>query len=124
MGIIKTASEVNSLETLDYQAIGARVRRSRIQHKLSQEQLAEQCNLSTSFLGHIERGTRKMSLETLTSLANALDISTDYLLADRPAPSEQVISVLLTEAAQRLSKEKYQRLENAIKALINSADLL
>ena len=48
---------------------------------MTQEQLAEKLQLSTSFLGHIERGTRKASLETLIALCNALDVSPNYLLA-------------------------------------------
>ena len=50
---------------IDYISIGNRIRTARTNLSLSQEQLAEKCNLSTSFIGHIERGSRKMSLETL-----------------------------------------------------------
>ena len=49
---------------------------------MTQEQLAEQAGISLSFLGHIERGTRKASLDTLVGIANALKISTDILLQD------------------------------------------
>ena len=112
------------MNTIDYKAIGFRIKKLRIQKNLSQEQLAEQCNISTSFLGHVERGTRKMSLETLVTLSSVLNVSIDYLLADRPVSREKVITPLLEEASQRLSESQYQRLENAIKALINSADLL
>ncbi|MBR2000764.1 MAG: helix-turn-helix transcriptional regulator [Firmicutes bacterium] len=112
------------MNTVDYKAIGIRIKNTRIQNHLSQEQLAERCNISTSFLGHIERGTRKMSLETLVTLSTVLDVSIDYLLADRPVSGEKAIAPLLEEASQRLSEVQYQRLENAIKALIHSADLL
>lgn len=109
---------------LNYKAIGKRVRKLRLDKCLSQELLAEQCDISTSFLGHIERGTRKMSLETLVRLAAVLDVSTDYLLADRSLTSEHVLAALLSETARRLPPEQYKRLENAVKALIASADLL
>lgn len=52
---------------VDYAAMGSRVRRLRLAQHMTQEQLAEACNISFSFLGHIERGTRKMSLETLAA---------------------------------------------------------
>ena len=32
-------------------------------------------------MGHVERGTRKASLETLVALSNALGVGVDYLLA-------------------------------------------
>ena len=31
-------------------------------------------------MGHIERGTRKASIDTLVEIANAMKVSTDYLL--------------------------------------------
>ena len=49
---------------------------------ISQEQLARQVGVTTSFIGHLERGSRKASLETLVALANALHVGVDYLLCD------------------------------------------
>lgn len=67
---------------MNYEALGKRIRAHRKLCRMTQEQLSEQAGISLSFLGHIERGTRKASLETLVSLANALKISTDMLLQD------------------------------------------
>ncbi len=66
---------------MDYADLGKRVRRHRTDLHMTQENLAQQIGVSTSFIGHVERGTRKASLETLVALANALDVSLDYLLA-------------------------------------------
>ena len=72
---------------IDYNELGRRVRVQRKQHHLTQEALAEQIDISDSFMGHIERGTRSVSLETLIKLANALNISVEYLLQpNAPAP--------------------------------------
>ena len=49
---------------LDYRAIGLRVRGLRQQQELTQESLAELVGVSPSFVGHIERGEKKASLET------------------------------------------------------------
>lgn len=65
---------------IDYIQMGRRIKQVRKEKHLTQEQLAEACGLSTSFLGHIERGSRVASLETLHSLCRALDVSADYLL--------------------------------------------
>ena len=67
---------------MDYTALGERIRKARIKMNLTQETLASQIEVSTSFIGHIERGTRKASLETLVKLANALRTGVDALLAD------------------------------------------
>ena len=65
-----------------YRMVGKRVRQLRLQKKLTQEQLAERAGISTSFLGHIERGTRKASLDTVIKLCNALQVSPSLLLQD------------------------------------------
>lgn len=65
---------------LDYRAMGMRIRQLRKQHRLTQAELAEQVGISTSFMGHIERGTRIASLETLVSLSSTLDVSLDALV--------------------------------------------
>lgn len=65
---------------MDYKAIGKRVRLRRQIMELTQEQLAEKIGVCTSFIGHIERGTRKLSVETLYALCKALGTSSDFLL--------------------------------------------
>ncbi len=65
---------------VDYKDLGMRIRLARRKQSLTQEQLAEQVGISASFMGHIERGSRIASLETLISLCNALRVSPQYLL--------------------------------------------
>ena len=57
---------------MDYLALGKRIRKRRVEQGMTQEQLARQVGVTTSFIGHLERGSRKASLETLVALANAL----------------------------------------------------
>lgn len=66
---------------MDYKDLGARVRAARRQQSLTQEELAEKMGISASFLGHIERGTRVASLETLVSVCNVLHVTPEYLLS-------------------------------------------
>ena len=63
-----------------YKKIGRRIRTQRIAQKLTQEELAAKADISLSFLGHIERGTRKLSVETLFGICKALDCSADMLM--------------------------------------------
>lgn len=67
---------------MDYQAFGYRIRQLRKSLKITQSELAERANISASFLGHIERGSRVASLETLISLCNTLHVSPVFLLQD------------------------------------------
>ena len=49
---------------------------------MGQEKLAEKTDKSINFIGQIERGEGKPSLETLVDLANALGVTVDSLLID------------------------------------------
>ena len=65
---------------MDYKDLGMRVRTLRRQMGFTQEELAEKVGISASFLGHIERGTRVASLETLVAMCNTLCVSPEYFL--------------------------------------------
>jgi len=65
---------------MDYVQLGKRVRIRRTVLELTQEELAERIGVCNSFIGHIERGSRKLSVDTLYDLCNALETSADFLL--------------------------------------------
>jgi transcriptional regulator with XRE-family HTH domain len=56
-------------------AFGQRVRDSRVKKGLSQEGLAEICELDRSYIGGVERGERNVSLLNIRRIADALGIS-------------------------------------------------
>ena len=63
-----------------YKRIGRNIRAFRLQRDLTQEQLAERSGICPSFIGHIERGTRKLSVDSLCKIAGVLGCSVDALL--------------------------------------------
>ena len=67
---------------MDYLRLGQRVRRQRKRLGMTQKEVAEKVGISLPFYGHIERGSRKASLETVINIANALGVSADTLLQD------------------------------------------
>lgn len=69
-----------------YDALGKRIKEKRLRSGLSQEKLSELCNLSPSYIGIIERGEGKLSVETLVTIANVLEVNMDYLLGDSIRP--------------------------------------
>ena len=77
---------------IDYTALGGRIRETREFLGLTQEKLAEICFLSAAHIGHIERGTRIPSLDTLFKIANTLHISIDVLLTDSYGDSDKSLS--------------------------------
>ena len=111
------------MRSIDYTEIGQKILQSRITHSYSQEQLAELTGISTAFLGHIERGTRAMSLETLVSLCSVLNISIDYLLLDEIPETDSEITALISEVKSK-GDVQYRKFVNIMKALTLVADKL
>jgi len=95
-------------ESMNYKELGRRVRAKRLALSWTQEYLANEIEVSTSFIGHIERGTRKASIDTLVALANAMQISTDELLRDslKLAPEEDVWPVHSLTPGQRAAMKQ------------------
>lgn len=65
---------------LDYAAIGQRIRMFRIKRGWKQSDLAEKSGVEPSNISHIERAATKLSLPTLVSIANALEVSLDEIV--------------------------------------------
>jgi len=66
--------------TLSNKEIGKRIREARIEKNLSITRLADDVFCSREHLSHIERGDRGLSIDLLASLAERLDLTTDYIL--------------------------------------------
>lgn len=62
--------------------VGNRIRDERLRARLTQWQLAEKAGCNESYIGQIERGAKNPSLEIIVNIANALNITVDYLLSD------------------------------------------
>lgn len=64
--------------------MGKQIKEARGQQKMTQEELAEEAEISPSFLGMIERGQRIPSIMTISKICNSLAISIDELLGLKP----------------------------------------
>ena len=81
------------MRELDYGKMGMRIRQLRKAKGWSQGGLAEKCGISMSFLGHIERGSRIMSMETFSNICLALESGADELLWGVAVPSDAVLGM-------------------------------
>lgn len=75
-------------ENLNLKDVGNRIRAERELLNLSRESLAELSELSPFYIGQIERGERRMSLNTLVVFTNIFNTSVDYLLFGHNLPSK------------------------------------
>ena len=109
------------MNTIDYCKLGAKIKAKRLERGYTQEKLAELCNISAGFLGHIENGTRKLSLDTLYSLSCMLKVGTDYLLLDSAIGSDGFIAQI-DSVIQSQSPDLYNRFCKTVKILAEHID--
>lgn len=86
-----------------YKQIGIRLKRRRKEMKLTQERVAEMADISVSFYGAIERGARKMSMETFCRLISSLDCSADEILGTGVAGRRRASALELLRMAEEIS---------------------
>ncbi len=101
---------------MDYVDLGKKVRARRMELNWTQERLAQEIGVSTSFIGHIERGSRKASIDTLVMLANAMEISTDEMLEGSLLVSDQLVRPVkrLTKGQQYVMKQVISTLQEHV----------
>lgn len=100
---------------MDNRYMGAQIRRCRMKQGYTQERLAERVGVSTSFIGHVERGTRKASVATIEKISRALGEPIDALV--RPAFDEKE-----ERAYTREQLRKARKLLEVALSLCSSAD--
>ena len=67
------------MENNIYRQLGKSIREIREKIGVTQEKLAFKAKISPSFLSHVERGTKKASLETMKRIADALGVPVQNL---------------------------------------------
>jgi transcriptional regulator with XRE-family HTH domain len=64
--------------------LGRRVRKLRLQRRLSQEKLAELADLHRNYVGGVKRGERNIALLNIVALAHALKVKPAKLVESIP----------------------------------------
>lgn len=65
--------------------IGERLRQLRLQRGLTQEEMADRCELSKGFISQVERNLASPSIATLTDMLECLGSSLPAFFAEKPA---------------------------------------
>lgn len=96
----------------------ARLKAVRESRGLSQSDLAEKTGLQPSAVSHFETGGRSPSFENLRRLADALSVTTDYLVGRDASPNVAGPAVgKLFRHGQHLTDEDWQAMESMAEAL-------
>ena len=103
---------------MDRFAVAKRVCEVRKARGLTQEELAAKADVSPTHISVLERGVKLPNLDTFIAIANALDVSADYLLQDVVYRSEEHQSNELTSRLMELPEETRKRIIRALNAFL------
>jgi len=95
---------------------GKRIMERRKKMGLTQEQLAEKCELTTQAVSYFESGKRAMRPENLMKIALGLGVSTDYLLTGDIIDKDKL---LLSEKLDKLTPKEIRIIEGIVDECIN-----
>lgn len=105
---------------IDYKVIGSKIRKRRLECKLSQEKLAEICEVGTTHISHIETGNCIPSLKVFISILNALSCSADELLCDELQNAEHTYISEIANLLEDCNSRELMIICNTLKALKES----
>ena len=107
---------------MDYVKLGEKIKRERIHNRLTQEMLAEMAEITSSYVGQIERGERKVTLSKLVRIANVLNVSVDYLLSDTIDTIEDDFEIEVKNVMSSMEEKDKQMVIDIIKIINDYKD--
>ena len=107
---------------MDYKRLGKGIREERQRLNLTQAQLAEDIDISDTYMGAIERGERSLTLDTLVKLVNRLGVSVDYMLSDSVRDSNANIINQFLQITDCQPLERKQMAINVLRTIFSHFD--
>ena len=107
---------------MDYKRLGERIREDRLKLNLTQAKLAEDIDISDTYMGAIERGERSLTLDTLVRLVNRLGVTVDYMLADSVEDNDSNIIKQFKQIMDCQSLERKQMAINILRTIFSYLD--
>lgn len=98
------------MANMDYGMLGKRIKEERVKRHISREKMAEDLDISASYVGHIERGERCLTVETLVYIADYFKLSVDYLLRDSLKLFSDDLDTVWNELIEGKTSEEKQAL--------------
>ena len=104
---------------MNYTKLGNRIREERLRLNLTQEKLAESANITTAYLGQIERGERGVRLDKLIVIAQTLGVTIDFLLKDYVTSSDDLYIDQIRQLFYEMNNHDKELAVNIIKLLFS-----
>ena len=102
--------------------MGDRIKEIRKKHRLTQEQLAEQVDVTVEYISQLERGLSTPSLQVFLKILEVLDASADYILRDMVSTGNLYGDKQISTKLERLAPSQRKTLMAIIDAYIENLD--
>ena len=99
--------------------IGERIKCSREDRTLTQEQLAEAIDVSPQYISDLERGVVGISIPTLKRLCTHLEVSSDRILFDRQT---EAYAAAIGEKCRKLSDSQFRMAMDIIDRFVSAVE--
>lgn len=101
---------------MNWTAVGKRIRAAREFAGITQEELAARLDMSPTHISVLERGIKPPKLENFVRIANALGVSSDFLLQDVITYSQVGAASELADAIMKLPPRDREMILSIIKS--------
>lgn len=105
---------------MDKKDLGLRIRTARNEAGLTQEELAEKADISTAYLGEVERGKKVMGIDKFIKIVKALGVSADSILCNELPTGEPHVFDEITEKLKKLDPQQRKVIAEIINAYVKN----
>ncbi len=104
--------------------IGLRIRKVRMERKMTQDDLAEALGMSSSFVSNLELGKQSMNIRTLITIVQKLGISADWLIGNTTPSSIEIDAESLSKELDACSAPEREAILSIVQFIRNTLNKL
>ncbi|MBE5813436.1 MAG: helix-turn-helix transcriptional regulator [Clostridiales bacterium] len=104
---------------MDYTLIGERIRKSRKEINMTQEEFAEAIGVSVGYINQIETGKKCFNLKRFNEIVTIFDKPVSYFIEGTDSPEQSTIKEI-ADLLNNVDKDKLNMIKNVILAMVES----
>ena len=105
---------------MDFSNIGKRIQATRMEHKISQKEMADILGISMNYISRLENGKTKIDLKTFMKICDFLNISIYDVLNEKSDHIIRYMDKELYELIIKCNLEKQKFIYHMVKLLIKN----
>lgn len=100
-----------------YTDLGRKIKEERIERGYTQEELGEKIDSTGAYIGQIERGERNASMSKIILIAEALNVSIDYLTGNFYLNNAEMLDIKFIEELKDATNRQKEMIIDIIKII-------